>query len=159
MNAPDACLHRVWPGGPPCDLAPGHPGQHHGGWGSTARRLVSELERTHTDRPPVSAPELDTAAIRGYPGCPACWDTVVELCDALDAARATVGLTQAEHDAMALTAQLVAKVCQEVIGQGRTRDQDVGEFVGHVHAVQQMILAQAAARAHPELYRLLGDHL
>lgn len=69
------------------------------------------------------------------------------------------GLTPAELDAIDLTAQLVGKVCQEVIGHGPTRDHDIAEFVAHVHAIQNAIMAQAAARAHPDMFRLLGETL
>lgn len=34
--------------------------------------------------------------------------------------------------------------------------QDFEEAMNHIHALQQMIMAQAASRAHPELFRLLG---
>ena len=36
-------------------------------------------------------------------------------------------------------------------------DADRAEMVLHIHALQNMILAQAAARAYPEQYRLLGE--
>jgi hypothetical protein len=65
-------------------------------------------------------------------------------------------LTNAEHRAMDLTVTLVNLVMHEVIGFGPTRDADVREFVAAVHAVQQMVLSQAAARAYPDRYRLLG---
>jgi hypothetical protein len=65
-------------------------------------------------------------------------------------------LTAAEHRAMALTVELVNLMCAEVIGTDVTRVGDVNEFVGHVHMIQQQILSQAAARAYPDHYRLLG---
>jgi hypothetical protein len=68
-------------------------------------------------------------------------------------------LTDAEHRAMALTADLVNLVCTEIIGSGPSRGGDIREFVGHIHAVQQQILSQAAARAYPDQYRLLGHAL
>jgi hypothetical protein len=68
-------------------------------------------------------------------------------------------LTEAEHRAMALTADLVNLVCTEIIGPGSSRGSDIREFVGHIHAVQQQILSQAAARAYPDRYRLLGHTL
>ena len=67
------------------------------------------------------------------------------------------GLTEAEIRAMDITVDLVHVMCQEVIGRGRTRDGDVREFVHHVHCIQQAILSQAAGRAHPDRFRLLGE--
>jgi hypothetical protein len=65
-------------------------------------------------------------------------------------------LTDAERRAMELTTQLVNLVARAVIGDGETRTQDINEFVRHVHGIQHMIMAQAAARAYPGEYRLLG---
>jgi len=65
-------------------------------------------------------------------------------------------LTPAEHRVMDLTAELVNLICGEVIGNGPSRGGDVREFVGHIHGIQRMVLAQAAARAYPGRYRLLG---
>ncbi len=66
-------------------------------------------------------------------------------------------LTDAELRAMDLTVELVNVMCQEVIGRGPTRQADVNEFVGHIHVIQQAILAQSAGRAHPDRFRLLGE--
>lgn len=66
-------------------------------------------------------------------------------------------LSDAERQAMDLTVQLVNCVAQDVIGHGPTRDADIAEFVGQVHAIQNSILSQAAARAYPTEYRLLGE--
>lgn len=68
-----------------------------------------------------------------------------------------MGLTEAELKAMKLTGELANLVIGGVIGIGRTRDGDVGEFVGHIHAIQRMIMAQAAGRAYPDKFRLLGE--
>lgn len=68
-------------------------------------------------------------------------------------------LTDHEHRALDLTAELTNLVTGRIIGGTsvtQPRIGDVGEFVGHIHAIQHMILAQAAARAYPERYRLLG---
>ncbi len=67
------------------------------------------------------------------------------------------GLTAAELRAMDITAELVNVMCNDVIGHGLTREADVREFVAHVHVIQQAILAQAAGRAYPERFRLLGE--
>ena len=67
------------------------------------------------------------------------------------------GLTDAELRAMDITVELVNVVCGEVIGRGVTRDHDVAEFVDKVHQIQALILSQAAGRAHPDRFRLLGE--
>jgi hypothetical protein len=67
-------------------------------------------------------------------------------------------MTQDEHKAMAITADLWNLLCR-IVGQGRTRSADLGEACNHIHAIQHTILAQAAARAYPDRYRLLGDEL
>ncbi len=38
-----------------------------------------------------------------------------------------------------------------------TRDHDMTEVVCSIHHLQQAVMSQAAARAYPKLYRLLGD--
>lgn len=64
-------------------------------------------------------------------------------------------LTEAEHQVMELTSQLWSALCS-VTGDGRTRAEDLHEASLHIHALQNMVLAQAAARAYPDKYRLLG---
>lgn len=71
----------------------------------------------------------------------------------------SVGLSEAELRAMDITTKLVHVVCCEVIGRGPTREQDVSEFVDKVHQIQSLIMAQAAGRAHPDRFRLLGETL
>ena len=68
-------------------------------------------------------------------------------------------LSDNELRAMEITVELVNVMCKEVIGQGPTRDADVREFVHHVHIIQQAILSQAAGRAYPDRFRLLGETL
>jgi hypothetical protein len=90
-------------------------------------------------------------------------ETLIAQLAARDAACGQGGrmmrLTEAETRAMDITVDLVAVVCQEVIGHGPTRDNDVREFVDKVHQIQATIMAQAAGRAHPDRYRLLGETL
>lgn len=45
----------------------------------------------------------------------------------------------------------------EFVGTGPTRDADLAEVVVHIHALQHMVMAQAAARAYPTELRLLGS--
>jgi hypothetical protein len=70
-----------------------------------------------------------------------------------------VSLIDAEHRALTLTADLADLVAAEVIGHGPTRAADLREFAVALHVVQNMILAQSAAHAHPALYRALGDEV
>lgn len=76
-------------------------------------------------------------------------------------------LTDDEHacmDALAKAASLGFKVIGSGPSQGAHRGSitesavkwDGAEWAFRIHACQQMILAQAAARAFPEKYRLLG---
>ena len=65
-------------------------------------------------------------------------------------------LTEYELKALALTTELVGLVCGSVIGRGASREGDIAEFVGYIHAIQHMVASQAAARAYPDLFRLLG---
>lgn len=67
-------------------------------------------------------------------------------------------LTELEHRAVRMTAELYNILCQ-ITGADRSRYPDMGELVHHVHAIQRAILAQAAARVYPNLYRLLGEVL
>lgn len=65
-------------------------------------------------------------------------------------------LTDAEHRAMDLTAQLWNLLCSDVVTEGPSRTKDLHELVHHIHAIQHTVMSQAAARAYPERYRLLG---
>lgn len=67
-------------------------------------------------------------------------------------------LTSEEQDALALTAELHKAMCG-IAGDGPSRDNDLWESVLHIHAIQNMILAQAAGRAYPDRYRLMGETL
>jgi hypothetical protein len=64
-------------------------------------------------------------------------------------------LTADEHEAIDLTGQL-ANLMGRIVGEGPTRTGDLNEVVQRIQAIQHMILAQAAARAYPDRYRLLG---
>lgn len=46
----------------------------------------------------------------------------------------------------------------EIVGDGDTRDTDIAEALLHIHALQNMVLAQAAAREYPDDFRLLGEN-
>lgn len=67
-------------------------------------------------------------------------------------------LTDDEHAVMKTTADLWNGLCK-ITGRDQTRNADLAEACAHVHAIQHMVLAQAAARAYPDQYRLLGESL
>lgn len=67
-------------------------------------------------------------------------------------------MTQEEHDCMTVSAEL-AELLRKVIGDGRQTEHDWAEAAAHIHAIQRMVMSQAAARAFPDLYRLLGRTL
>lgn len=69
----------------------------------------------------------------------------------------TTGLTEDERHALALTAELYDLIARKIIVSGPTRQQDTAELAADIHRIQARIGAQAAARAHPDLYRLMGD--
>ncbi len=66
-------------------------------------------------------------------------------------------LTTAEHEALDLTGRLARAIGTVIGGGGAPAAADFREAVAHIHALQQMIMAQAAARAYPDRYRLLGN--
>lgn len=45
----------------------------------------------------------------------------------------------------------------KVIGDGASRQGDYAEAVHHIHALQNMVLSQVAARVYPENFRLMGE--
>ena len=67
-------------------------------------------------------------------------------------------LTDDEHAALELSGKLADALCC-VVGRGRSREEDLRELLAHVHAIQNAVLAQAAARAYPDRYRLIGESL
>ena len=60
---------------------------------------------------------------------------------------------------MALTGELYDLLAHEVVGSGPSAREDLAEIAGHIHGVQNMILAQSAAREYPDRYRLLGEEI
>jgi hypothetical protein len=64
-------------------------------------------------------------------------------------------LTAAEHDAVHLAGELWNLLCA-ITTDGAARAGDLDELRFHIHGIQRAVLKQAAARAYPELYRLLG---
>lgn len=77
-------------------------------------------------------------------------------CGHADAMRSM--LTPAELEAMSAIAAVVGHFAT-IVGQGPTRDADMREVVNHIHALQAMVMSQAACRAYPTEYRLLGESM
>jgi hypothetical protein len=65
-------------------------------------------------------------------------------------------LTDAEFEAMEHLISFVNVMAERVVGNGPTRGADLNEIVDKVHQLQAGIMAQAAARAYPDEFRLLG---
>lgn len=65
-------------------------------------------------------------------------------------------LTPSEHQLVELLAH-VANLFSDIVGDDRSRNGDIAEAVDKIHALQNMVLSQAAARAYPAMYRLLGE--
>jgi hypothetical protein len=65
-------------------------------------------------------------------------------------------LTDAEKKVIDHLADAWNLFVREVISDGPTSLEDQTEFMQHIHALQNMMLSQAARRYYPE-YRVLGD--
>lgn len=68
-------------------------------------------------------------------------------------------MTAAEHRAVRLAGELASLISTVIITPGPSADGDRREVALHAHAIQNMVLAQAAARAYPNRYRLMGGAL
>jgi hypothetical protein len=64
-------------------------------------------------------------------------------------------LTAAEHELVELLGACASRWAQ-IVSHQPSRAGDINEFVLWIHACQHAVLAQAAARAYPERYRLAG---
>lgn len=68
-------------------------------------------------------------------------------------------MTEAEHEAVSLLGSVATLFSKEICGTDETRDSDIAEFFGRIHDLQNAVLAQAAARAYPNQYRLVGKRI
>lgn len=75
-----------------------------------------------------------------------------------DAVNGIEFLTKEEKEIIEDLAKLWTKITQ-TIGNDITREGDTKEAIILIHALQNMILAQAACRVYPTEYRLLGEIL
>jgi len=65
-------------------------------------------------------------------------------------------LTADEHEAVRQAGLLYTFIAERIVAHGPTRDDDLAELRAAVHVIQRAVEAQAAARAYPRKFRLLG---
>lgn len=65
-------------------------------------------------------------------------------------------LSVAERRCLDLTVELWNTMVRDVIGGERSAAGDLSELASKIHDIQHMIMSQAAARAYPGIFRLLG---
>ena len=65
-------------------------------------------------------------------------------------------LTPDEHGLVTLLGEAAVLYQKRVVANGRTREYDCAEFISRIHDLQHAVMAQAAARAYPHLYRVAG---
>lgn len=68
-------------------------------------------------------------------------------------------LSEHEHKAIRLAGEIYTLMADNVVDHGPNRKADLAELALHVHNIQHMIMAQAAARYFPYQYRLLGKNV
>jgi transcriptional regulator with XRE-family HTH domain len=68
-----------------------------------------------------------------------------------------MSLTAGEREVARQAGELYEYIAEHVIGHGPTRDEDLAELRAAVNVIKRMVLAQAAARAFPGEFRLLGE--
>jgi hypothetical protein len=65
-------------------------------------------------------------------------------------------LTESEIRAIDLAAELWNLMVRDVMARGLGRNGDASELAAHIHGIQQMVMSNAAARAYPSRFRLIG---
>ena len=68
-------------------------------------------------------------------------------------------LTELEHSTIDLLGMVYANIVRISGKSEKVRKFDLAEVALHVHNLQHMVMAQAASRAYPDRYRLIGGHL
>lgn len=66
-------------------------------------------------------------------------------------------LTAAEHRLIDQLGECYSRYAASVVEYGPSRAGDLAEFAARIHDLQHAVMAQAAARAYPGLYRLAGS--
>lgn len=64
-------------------------------------------------------------------------------------------LTDLEQETIEALGNIWNNLCL-IVGSGLCRENDLAELVIPIHTLQRYIMGQAAARAYPDQYRLLG---
>lgn len=67
-------------------------------------------------------------------------------------------LTELEHETIAMLGKIFGNITR-IAGESEVRAADLTEAASKVHDLQNMILAQAAAREYSSRYRLLGRRI
>ena len=70
-----------------------------------------------------------------------------------------MSLTKNEREIVGDLGRVWGRIADEVVADGRTREADLDEVVSHIHALQNIVLAQSAAREYPDEFRLAGATL
>jgi Helix-turn-helix domain/Bacterial regulatory proteins, gntR family len=65
-------------------------------------------------------------------------------------------LTEDEREVVRQAGQLYTLIADRIVAHGPTRDDDLAELRAAIHVIQRAMEAQAAARAYPREFRLLG---
>ena len=65
-------------------------------------------------------------------------------------------LTTDERAAIDMAGKLYTLIAERIVGLSTTRQADLAEIAAAVHVIQCKIMAQAAGRAYPHEFRLLG---
>jgi DNA-binding transcriptional regulator YhcF (GntR family) len=68
-------------------------------------------------------------------------------------------LTADEREAVRHAGQLYVLIAERIVGHGPTRDDDLAEIRAAIHVIQRAVESQAAARAYPKEFRLLGKEI
>lgn len=68
-------------------------------------------------------------------------------------------LTETEHELVSMLGQCANLFAQVTTANGVQTANDRREFIAHIHDCQNAVMANAAARAFPDRYRLAGSAL
>ena len=67
-----------------------------------------------------------------------------------------MSLTVNEREIVGELGRLWKRIGDEVVGDGPSRSADLDEVIFHIHALQNFVLSQSAARTYPNEFRLAG---
>lgn len=110
-------------------------------------------------RPPKPERPSSTSAGRRYGivwGTPPAWLRGTRARPTSAALLPAPALTTDELHAIDLTVDLWNTLVG-IVGRDESRAGDLAELAGHIHVIQRSVMAQAAARAYPDKFRLLGE--